>query len=71
MMSARCLCTGSSVVVRDGGGLDDGVSTNTDEDDVIKGWGMDVVVGEGPEVVVGEMTLLINDDDDCALPQPS
>ena len=66
MMSARCLWTGSSVVVR-GGGLDDGVSTTIDEeDDIVRG---DVVVGKGAEVVVGEMTSLINDDnDDCALP---
>ena len=67
MMSARCLWTGSSVVVR-GGALDVGVSTTIDEeDDIIRD--DDVVVGKGAEVVVGEMTLLIDDDNnDCALP---
>ena len=70
MMSARCLCMGSSVVVRDGGGgLDD--RGNMEEDDVIRGRGSDVLVGEGAAmVVVGKMASLSNDDD-CAPPHPS
>ena len=49
------------MVVRAAGGLDDGVSSTTDEEEVIMGRGSDVVVGKSAVVVVGDMTLL-NDD---------
>ena len=64
MMSARCLCTGSSVVVM-GGGLAEGVSGSTDME-------LEAVIrGRGSNVVVGETALLNSDEDcdDCALPQ--
>ena len=61
MMSARCLWMGSSVVVRAGGGLDDGDSTNMDEEEVSMGRDSDVAVGKGAVVVEGDMVLL-NDD---------
>lgn len=70
MISARCLWIGSSVVVGMGSGVDDGVSDNINDNEVIiRGRGNDVM-GEGVVVIVGEM-VVIDDDNDCALPQPS
>ena len=77
MISARCLwigssvvVTGSSVVVGMESGVDDGVSDNINDNEVIiRGRGNDVM-GEGMVVIVGEMAM-IDDDNDCALPQPS